>query len=42
VHQPGGTLQIEWADNDHVLMTGPVEHERDVVLTETMFADEAA
>ena len=42
VHQPGGTLQIEWADNDHVLMTGPVEHERDVVLTETMFAEEAA
>jgi diaminopimelate epimerase len=42
VHQPGGTLQIEWADNDHVLMTGPVEHERDVVLTEAVFASIAA
>ncbi|MEM1288816.1 MAG: diaminopimelate epimerase [Pseudomonadota bacterium] len=42
VHQPGGTLEIEWADNDHVLMTGPVEHERDVVLTEEMFRGVAA
>lgn len=24
VHLPGGTLQIEWADNNHVWMTGPV------------------
>jgi diaminopimelate epimerase len=23
VHLPGGDLVIEWADNDHVLMTGP-------------------
>ena len=42
VHQPGGTLQIEWTENDHVLMTGPVEHERDVVLTEDLFASLAA
>lgn len=42
VHQPGGTLQIEWADNDHVLMTGPVEHERDVALTDAIFTSAAA
>lgn len=24
---PGGTLQIEWRDDDHVLMTGPAEWE---------------
>ena len=42
VHQPGGTLQIDWAPNDHVLMTGPVEHERDVVLAPTLFTDAAA
>ncbi len=42
VHQPGGVLQIKWADNDHVLMTGPVEHERDVVLTDAMFTNAAA
>ncbi|MFN3227698.1 MAG: diaminopimelate epimerase [Hyphomicrobiales bacterium] len=42
VHQPGGTLQIEWANNDHVLMTGPVEHERDVVLTDAIFTSAAA
>lgn len=42
VHQPGGTLQITWNDNDHVLMTGPVEHERDVVLTEQMLGGVAA
>ncbi|MGV3719513.1 MAG: diaminopimelate epimerase, partial [Actinomycetota bacterium] len=23
VHLPGGDLAIEWADNDHVFMTGP-------------------
>ena len=23
VHLPGGTLEIEWADNNHVYMTGP-------------------
>lgn len=25
VHLPGGTLEIEWADNNHVYMTGPAE-----------------
>jgi diaminopimelate epimerase len=25
VHLPGGTLDVEWAEDDHVLMTGPVE-----------------
>jgi len=24
---PGGTLVIEWASNDHILMTGPAELE---------------
>jgi diaminopimelate epimerase len=23
VHLPGGDLEIEWAENDHVYMTGP-------------------
>lgn len=27
VHLPGGTLTIEWLENQHVLMTGPVEYE---------------
>jgi diaminopimelate epimerase len=26
---PGGDLGIEWRENDHVLMTGPVEYERE-------------
>lgn len=42
VHQPGGTLQINWREDDHILMTGQVEHESDVVLTETMLASTAA
>ena len=42
VHQPGGTLQIAWTADDHVLMTGPVEHERDVVLDAALFAGLAA
>lgn len=42
VHQPGGTLLINWAQNDHVLMTGPVEHERDVTLSPTHFESAAA
>lgn len=33
VHQPGGTLQITWRADDHILMTGPVEHEKDITLT---------
>src|SRR5262252_4033675 len=27
VRLPGGDLRIEWRDDDHVLMTGPVEYE---------------
>ena len=42
VHQPGGTLHIAWTDNDHVLMTGSVEHERDIVLTADLFESLAA
>lgn len=30
---PGGTLQIEWADNDHVIMTGPAELEHEGTVT---------
>lgn len=41
VHQPGGTLQINWREDDHILMTGPVEHERDVILSEAMLAGAA-
>lgn len=25
VHLPGGTLEIEWADNNHIYMTGPAQ-----------------
>jgi diaminopimelate epimerase len=25
VHLPGGTLEIEWAENNHLIMTGPAE-----------------
>lgn len=42
VHQPGGTLQINWREDDHILMSGPVEHERDIVLTEAILARTAA
>ncbi|MEM7778299.1 MAG: diaminopimelate epimerase, partial [Pseudomonadota bacterium] len=27
IHAPGGTLLIRWRDDNHVLMTGPTEHE---------------
>ena len=40
---PGGDLTIEWRESDeHVLMTGPVEFEREIVLDETIFDAEAA
>jgi diaminopimelate epimerase len=29
---PGGRLLIDWRDDDHVWMTGPVELEREGVL----------
>lgn len=38
VDLPGGQLVIEWAGDDRVLMTGPVEFEREIELTEDVFA----
>ena len=39
VELPGGTLQIGWREADgHVLMQGPVEFEREIELTASMFA----
>ena len=36
---PGGALTIEWrASDDHVLMTGPVEFEREITLGRELFA----
>ncbi len=36
---PGGDLQIEWReDDDHVMMTGPVELEHEGVLPAALFA----
>ena len=36
---PGGALTIEWRSNDdHVLMTGPVEFEREITLEAATFA----
>ena len=38
VRLPGGDLVIEWrASDDHVLMTGPVEHEGAFILDEALF-----
>jgi len=39
VDLPGGQLVIEWRErDDHVLMTGPVEFEREVLLEAAIFA----
>lgn len=39
VSLPGGDLLIEWRERDnHVLMTGPVEMEREVILPPALFA----
>ena len=38
---PGGDLLIEWRDDDHVLMTGPVELEWEGVLEPALFAGAA-
>jgi len=39
VELPGGALRMGWNDEDgHVLMTGPVEFEREIELTAAMFA----
>jgi diaminopimelate epimerase len=38
VHLPGGDLVIEWrASDDHVLMTGPVEYEGQLLLDDALF-----
>lgn len=39
---PGGDLTIFWAENDHVLMTGPVEVEFSRRIDEAMLADAVA
>jgi diaminopimelate epimerase len=38
---PGGDLLIEWRDDDHVLMTGPVELEWEGVFEPALFAGAA-
>jgi diaminopimelate epimerase len=35
---PGGDLQIEWRENDHVLMTGPVAFEFEGRFDPSLFA----
>jgi diaminopimelate epimerase len=39
---PGGDLEVEWRDNDRVLMTGPVEYEFDGRFDPALFAASAA
>jgi diaminopimelate epimerase len=40
VQVPGGELGVEWRETDgHVLMTGPVEYERDGNFPEALTAD---
>ena len=34
---PGGDLGIEWRSDDHVLMTGPVEYEREGRFDKALF-----
>ena len=34
---PGGDLFIDWRDDDHVAMTGPVEFEFETRLTSLLF-----
>lgn len=42
VKLPGGDLAIQWRDDDHVHMTGPVEFEFETRLDPAIFAGEAA
>lgn len=42
VRLPGGDLVIFWREDDHVLMTGPVEFEFETRLDPRLFADETA
>jgi diaminopimelate epimerase len=39
VSLPGGDLAIDWQDDDHVVMEGPVEFEFETVLDAALFAD---
>ena len=40
IELPGGALTIEWrAGDDHVLMTGPVEFEREIALDAAAFQE---
>ena len=36
IELPGGTLTVEWRDDDHVIMTGPVELERETTLEQAL------
>jgi diaminopimelate epimerase len=38
IELPGGELIIEWSEDGHVRMTGPVEFEREIELTAAIFA----
>lgn len=42
VRLPGGELTIEWRDDDHVLMTGPIEFEFETTLDPRLFEGVAA
>lgn len=42
VDLPGGRLEIEWRDDNHVIKTGPVELEFEAALDARLFADRAA
>ncbi|NND48990.1 MAG: diaminopimelate epimerase, partial [Rhizobiales bacterium] len=35
---PGGTLDIEWREDDHVVMTGPVAFEFDGIVPAELLA----
>jgi diaminopimelate epimerase len=39
VSLPGGVLALEWRDDDHMIMEGPVEWEFDTLLDARLFAD---
>lgn len=41
VELPGGVLRIEWREDDHVLMTGPVEFEFETTLDPSLFVEAA-
>jgi diaminopimelate epimerase len=38
---PGGVLSIDWRADDHVIMTGPVEFEREIMLAPEIFGQPA-